>query len=354
MLRAYFEKLWSSLPYDGHGLLPPVDATFASLRRWAAPGFWKRVPWWSRPALVPLARIAWVVFCLRQTYHFIRTQALPPPLMRGLLVDCLCTGARPVEAFIWRQFFPSSGRHPLPGRAAGVLLSRLGSVCQHRLLADKQAAAELLNNAGLPVPRTLEIIPRGCTTDLGSPVWSRLDAVFVKPRHGAASRGAMTAADFLRGVRSAPPEDDLLVQTRLCAAPELADLVTDGAPPVLRLTTARLPGDAAFLHSALLSIDVPGERPRDFMRGQIRVVIDPVTGCMESGIWFLRPGERYPRLPWNGAPLAGRRRPCLEQALEMALRAIDLVPDLPLVNWDLIPTPCVPSSWRAIRAATGF
>src|SRR5258705_484073 len=83
---------------------------------------------WSRPALAPLARLAWVVFCLRRTRNFIRPHALPAPLTRGLLVECLCTGARPAEAFIWRQFFPSPGRHPLPGRAAGVLLSRLGSV----------------------------------------------------------------------------------------------------------------------------------------------------------------------------------------------------------------------------------
>lgn len=158
MSRAYFEKLWLALPYDGHGLLPPVDPTLAGLRRWAAPGFWKRAPWWSRPALIP-----WLAS--PGLYSVSERPAISSVLRRcrrRLRADCSLTACRPVEAFIWRQFFPSPGRHPLPGRAAGVLLSRLGSVSQHRLLADKQAAAELLSNAGLPVPRTLQIVPRGC------------------------------------------------------------------------------------------------------------------------------------------------------------------------------------------------
>jgi hypothetical protein len=279
-----------------------------------------------------------------------------------LIVDCLRSGAWPDEALIWRQFFLPRGPHPLPGRAAGRLLSQLGSAAEHSLLADKKVAAELLAREGLPVPPTLEIIPRGKTMGLDCPIWSRPGNLFVKPRHGSAAYGAM-AVDVLAPnvyrINSGPAidagslrnklasaasweSDDLLVQARLYAAPELADLATFGVAPILRLTTARNPGEAPFFHSALLSIDVPGELPHDFLRGQVRVPINAATGCMGRGIWFLHPGERYLCLPWNQAPLADRPMFGLDPAVEIVLRAMALVPGLPLVNWDLILTPSGP------------
>jgi hypothetical protein len=263
---------------------------------------------------------------------------LPAQLAPRLIVDCVCSGARPNEALVWRQLFRPSGPHPLPGRAAAVLLSQLGSASEHHRLADKQATAELLAGAGLPIPHLLDVIPRGGAVNASNPVWSRPEGVFVKPRHGSATRGAMTGTEFLRRRQPLPSADELLVQTRLCATPELADLATSGAAPVLRLTTARYPGETPFLHSALISITVPGEQPRHFIRGQIRVAINATSGLMGPGIWFLHSRERYLKLPWNGAPLAGRAMPCLDLAVEMAMRAMALVPGLPLVSWDIIVT----------------
>jgi hypothetical protein len=322
------------------------------LRRLAARNFWRRTPWWSRPLLIPIARLAWAGACVSATWSHIRRLEL------RLFVDCLRGGARPSEALIWSRFFPPPHPHPLPGRAGGRLLLQLGSPLEHSLLADKQAAAELLAKAGLPVPCILEVIPRGRTMDPASLVWSQPGHLFVKLRHGWGSRGMMAVdvlfpnvyridggpiigTDSLRAAlaaKSLHESDDLLVQTRLFAAPELADLAASRVAPVLRLTTARNPGEAAFLHSALLSTEVPGERARGFIRGQMRAPVNVATGCIGPGIWFLHPGERYSRLPWNQAPLADRPMPGLRCGVEMVLRAMALFPGLPLVNWDLIVT----------------
>jgi hypothetical protein len=132
---------------------------------------------------------------------------------------------------------------------------------------------------------------------------------------------------------------DLLVQQKLGAATELSDLVTAGRAPVLRVTVVCTPGGSPHLHSALLAIDVPGEHPRDFIRGQIRVPIEIHTGRMAHGIWFLRPQERFSMLPWNKSPLLGREMPHFEKAIEIVLSATSLIGRLAIVNWDLIVTP---------------
>lgn len=346
MWRASLNKLWWRLPYDGQGLFSPGDPAMAALRTWSAARFWKRTAWWGQPLLIPVARLAWVLACVSQVCSFAKARTLELGTARELLVDCLRSGARPNEALIWSQFFSSpgqpSGPHPLPGRAAGVLLSRLGSTRERRLLADKQATAELLASAGLASPRLFEIVPGGQEINEAGIHWLRPDLLFVKPRHGSAGRGAMSGAEFLRGGRARAASDDLLVQVRLEPAPELADLATKGAAPVLRLTTAREPEGAAFLHSALVSIDVPGQNARDFLRGQMRVPVNLATGLTGPGIWFAHPEKRYSRLPWNQAQVADRLVPRLSDAIELVVSAMALFPGLPLVNWDLIVTEAGP------------
>jgi hypothetical protein len=120
--------------------------------------------------------------------------------------------------------------------------------------------------------------------------------------------------------------------------------MTSARAPVLRITTARYPGaarcqsPAPFLHSAFMEICVPGENPRHFIRGHIRAPIHVETGVIMQGIWFLNPDERYDFLPWNRAPLAGRAIPFWPGIAGAALQAMELVPHLALVNWDMILT----------------
>jgi hypothetical protein len=258
-----------------------------------------------------------------------------------LLLDCLTSGAAPNEAFIWRTTF-AQVPHPLPGRAAGILLSLTGDPAAHRLLGDKYETDSLLAAANLPVPQLMGLLRKGESSDFNAPLWRRPELLFVKPRFGSAGRGAMSGDAFVRSVRRAgsshPLPADLLIQLQLSAAPELADFVTEGRPPVLRVTIARHPGETPFLHSAFLAVDVPGEHPRDFVRGQIRFPVDTTTGRMGNGVWFQQPAVRFASLPWNRARLAGREITGFQEAVDIVLRATALIAPLAIVNWDLIVT----------------
>lgn len=343
------EKAWTALPWDGQGVAAPADADLARLRAAAAARFWRRLPWWSRPVLRPAARLAWLVAACLRVARFAGTRRLPAATALRLLADCALGGGRPVDSWAWRAHL-ASGPHPLPHRAAAAVLHALAEPSALAVLRDKQATADLLRSAGIPTPPVLALLPPGAAIDPRQPPWNRPAALFVKPRSGAAGRGAM-AVDLLEDGRCrladgtlvdarrlAPEGDDMLVQARLSAAPELADLAMAGAAPVLRLTTARTPGGAPFLHSALLSVAVPGAPARAFLRGHLWAAVAPASGELTAGLILCEPGRRYHRLPWNGAALAGRTLPGFAEAAALSLRAMEALPSLPLVAWEAILT----------------
>lgn len=341
-------------PVDGQGLAPPDNPALAELRRWAAARAWSRVPGWSRPPLVLCARLLWVVVAGRACLRFARDRALPAGEALRLWSDCVLSGAAPVDALAWRKAM-APAPHPLPARAAAVLLPRLGDRAAHAVLADKQATAVLLEAAGLPTPPLLDTIPRGGAADFGRAAWTRPGRLFVKPRHGHAARGTL-AVEVAEGtgfrVDGAPiapaslqarlsanaTGDDLLVQHHLDAAADLADLTVGDAAPVLRLTTLRAPGGEPRLHSALLCLRVPDENPRAFLRGQLYVPVSGADGRLGHGVILGRGEQRLTHAPWNGAALAGRRLAGFDTARAMVLRAAEMLPALPLVSWDLILT----------------
>ena len=304
-----------------------------------------------------MARITWAVAAPLRLQRFSQFQKMSKPLKRTLLQDCLYGGAQPHEAYLWRSLFPPHECHPLPILAALRLLGRLGSQAEHRLLSDKQKTSELLAAAGIPVPDLqMEILPNSPIT-LDTAPWTSQVPLFVKPRHGSGGRGGFSITPLpstlwsidgscpkeqntlLALLKASARNDSLLVQTQLNSPPELIDLESGGIAPVLRLTTARRPGKAPFLHSSLLSIAVPEKRRTHFLAGQMRVPIRIADGRMTNGIWFLRPDERHASLPWNGSPLTDRPLPNFSSATALTLQAMALFPNLPLVNWDVILTP---------------
>ncbi|NGM24192.1 hypothetical protein G3576_29655 [Roseomonas stagni] len=267
------------------------------------------------------------------------------------------TGARPMEAHVWRDV--AGGRHPLPARAAALLLPRLGDSAAHALLADKLATADHLAATGIPFPALHGMLRRGETPDL--PALARhaaQGALFLKPRHGHGGRGAFTlawqAGEWLLDGRVLAPaalaarleqltrRDDMLVQERLMAPAALADWVVAGRAPVLRLATARHPGGMPFLHGALLTLAVPGRSPHHFLDGAIHAALDPATGLLAPGRSLAAPRRRTTRLPWNGARLEGLPVPAFPDAVAVALRAMTALPPVPLIHWDMIVTDAGP------------
>jgi hypothetical protein len=272
------------------------------------------------------------------------------------------SGGQPNEVWIWSQCFPAGGIHPLPARAASALFSWLGDRECQKVLFDKVAAARMLEAAGLRTPRVVRVMARGSIPAIdGEFFGSEPSSHFIKPRHGSASRGTLWVDVLGKGsfslngseavgverlaarLAADTAEDDLLLQERLTACPEMADLSAQGRAPVFRVTTAREPGGAPFVHSALLSIPVPRQNPVDFLKGHVWTPADPGTGVLGYGIRFAEPGNRMGALPWNGAPLRGRTAPWFAESIEASLAAMRLVPGLPLVAWDAIITSEGPS-----------
>lgn len=350
-------SLWRLLPWDGEGWVPSPDPDLVLPRRWSSRGFRRGAAGFLHPGLQVVDRVGWAAAALAGTLAFARRTGLARTAIPRLFLDGLLSGATPLDADVWRGLHGSC--HPLPPRAAGLLLSRLGDPAGHALLADKLAAAAHLSGAGFPVPALHLLVEDASSLGEADPLHHVPGDLFVKPRRGAGGRGSFAlirdpdgwrigagsplAWPALRQVlldRAA--RDSLLVQEHLGAHQDLADLAASGRPPVLRVTTTRTPGAAPGLHAALLEIPVPGRDPRLFRDGMMRVPIDPSTGRLTAGILFARPGERFAALPWNGARLTGRAVPGYAEAAAAAVAAMRTIPPLPIVGWDLVPTPLGP------------
>jgi hypothetical protein len=354
---------WGSrLPPDGRGLLASDSPELGEAIRAACDSFWDgRVPAGARWAAVAASGCAWGILAPLMTSHYARVRRLSPRDSWRLASGCLRSGGQPNEVWIWSRCFPERGLHPLPAKAASALFSLLGDANCRKVLSDKIAAAQMLEAAGLMTPQIVRVIARRSVPVVDDAFFgTRHSGLFAKPRHGCAGRGTLSV-DVLREGRfsinggeavgaevlsarlaAGAAADDLVVQERLAGCPELADLSAAGAP-VLRLTTAREPRQAPFLHSVLLSIPVPGENPLDFQKGHVWVPVDTGSGALGHGIRFAKPENRIEVLPWNSAPLRGWALPWFAQSTEAALQAMRLVPGVPLAAWDVILTSAGPS-----------
>ncbi|KQX22677.1 MULTISPECIES: sugar-transfer associated ATP-grasp domain-containing protein [unclassified Sphingomonas] len=323
------------------------------MRASAARDWRLRYPAPLRPFLTIGNRAGWGLAALGRTLQFARAARLAWPATGRLYGDCLLTGGDPIEVHVWRGLH--GDRHPLPARSAALVFRRLGDPAGHALLADKLALGERLSELGLAVPAMRAVLDRGSAAPSEIAAGAGTGAgLFLKPRHGSGGRGAFAltrddGALRMDGAAVEPPavvgrinrllaHDDLLVQDRLIATDAIADLAGDGRPPVLRLATARAPGRAPFLDSALLMIARAGRNPRHFLEGTIYAPIDPAGARTAAGLSLAEPRRRIERLE-QGARLAGRIVPDFDEAVAMALRAMTGLPPLSLIHWDIILTP---------------
>lgn len=351
------ERFWRALPWDGLGWHGTSDSDLLEMRLWAARAWRRRYPAPLRPLLRGADRAGWALAAFGRTWRFARALRLRLPATARLYRDCLMSGGDPLDVHVWRELHGS--RHPLPARAVALVFSRLGDPAGHALLADKLALAERLSDLGLASPALRAVFRRGGVADPELLTGAESGAgLFLKPRHGSGGRGAF-ALTRIDGVwrmdgKAAPlpsvlarigrliEADDLLVQERVMAAGDLADLASDGRAPVLRLVTACAPGEAPFLHSALLMIARPGHSPHHFLEGMIHAPVDPAAARLAGGRALGEPRRTLDRLGPEGPWLAGRPVPGFSDAVAAALRAMAAVPPLSLVHWDVILTPSGP------------
>jgi hypothetical protein len=313
------------------------------------------MPLFLRPLLWLADRVLWPLAVLWPTAKFAKARRMDVIVAVRLYRDCVLTGAGPMDAHVWRCVFGEP--HPLPARVNGLLMASLGDPEAHRLLADKLACADHLmrNNVTFPVLRGLYRQHREIDLPAAALVGPGL---FVKPRHGCGGWGCftLTRSEDIWCVDGWPVKpsnlrdqlaqllrrDDLLLQEHLTAAPELADLTAEGRAPVLRLVTARHPGESPFLHSAFMTIPVPGRNPRHFLDGILVAPIDLASDRMVAALSLADPRRELQSLSWSGAPVSGRALPRLDDAVAMVLRAMTALPALPVVHWDIILTPTGP------------
>lgn len=341
-----FRRFWRALPLDGGGFLPPLDPDARRLHAWAARNVWRRFPWPVRPVAILTARILWCARAAPLTRAFARRNAIPRNRAIRLYADACLAGTPPAESYYWRYLLNARER-PLSSRAFAKILSQLGAPEQRKLLSDKVATAEALAIAGVRFPRQIALIPRGAavtTLPPGEP------ALFVKPRSGAASRLTL-AMDRLEGgawringtdrnpafvaalLQLALRRDDVIVQERLTATSELADIATI-RPPVLRIHTLREPGGKREpgIHSAILSTSMPRRSPPDGRPNMLMTPIAVEASTMQPGFRFPEPLAGEPG--WSGKPL-----PQYDEACRMALAGAALLDGLPLIAWEFILTP---------------
>lgn len=346
------KRLWQALPWDGEGWSRPGDPALARLCTASAAGWRRRIPSFLRPLSQVVQHGAWPIAAVVGTRRYARLRCFATGRALTILRDCIATGADPIDADLWRAIFDE--RAPLGQRAAGILLSQLGDRQGHHLLGDKLATAQRLAQAGLDVPRNLLSLPR--QGDLSPQTLSAITGpAFVKPRGGFGGRGTFVLLPDSGGhwrveeqvvdtsaliARLRSSDTELLIQELLRPPQALADLAEGWRPAVLRLTTARhAMGTPPFLHSALLVIPVPKRHPRNFLEGQIFVPVSLKDGRLVAGYRFATPQARIRSLPWNDATIEGREIPGFNLAAEASLAAASAVPALPLINWDIVPTP---------------
>jgi hypothetical protein len=353
-------KIWSRLPVDGSGVIPGGTRRQRLFQDVAARGFWGRVPAWYRvPALIA-ARLLWLAACpvrvLRESRNpFARFCDLPSALWCGWVLG------KPPSATILHRALARGANTSLdyasqiPGDRQGILLlAALGRRDEIVLATDKLEIADRLAKLGIPVPSTRTVISRGLSPDIGTPPWTGTEKLLAKPRHGSHAQGLSTITCLGAGffsIKGGPPvtraqlsqkltaaarRDSLLVQSYIAPSPDTRDLSPD-APVVIRaFVTRQGPHQDVSVVSAMLKILPPGMDAPVGIDELLLVPIDVGHGTLADGLLLDRPGDRWPRTPWTGAPLRGRPVPDWRDIADIVARASAVLPGIPVIGWDVL------------------
>jgi len=347
-----------ALPLDA-GCLVREGQEAGRIRRFINQRRWRRVPAWSVPLLMPLARLFWLLWCPIATTRLARRHCIAVfgPAWRRSVVNGWLYGRLPHMELTPAPFADAAVMRvgQLDDHHWALLWSELGSRSDHLLARDKLALSARIAALGARVPALLCEISSGAPVDVVGLPWVQASTLFIKPRNGSGAKGASSVerlthplyrvngdevvhCDALsERLTRVAMDDALLVQVFQRPAADSLDLSSE-TPIELRLTTARLPGGAPFVLACLMKVQPPGSHSSTTLTGALAVPVNPLTGLMHSGIFFHQPGQLYEAVPWNGAVIQGRTVPEYQQAADMVITASQALPDVPVIGWDVLIT----------------
>ncbi len=232
---------------------------------------WPRASWWAVQLLLAARRSVWrrreAQKWRRQRLQVAYASAtgIPVAEQRRLLRKLVARRGIPaLEAYryglvrrsrleCWDEYVYSCERNwnlaasVVMGRAVGAEAPR-GSADTARAtietLSDKVATSQVLNDVGIPVAPTVELLPgtlwneHAATIDMLLARWS---AVFLKPRYGSGGEGAINVAGTAGAWRARCYKDGQLAQNAADSVRSQLDSVTYLAQPLLQ--SARAFGD---------------------------------------------------------------------------------------------------------------
>ena len=357
------QEIVRTLPFDA-SCLARDELAAARIRRFINQHRWRRVPRWSVPILLPLTRLAWLLRCPIATTQVARRRGLPvfgAAWRRGVVKGWLYGRAPHIE--LWPAPFSDAAVMQvghLDDHHWILLWGAVGSRSDQDLARDKLALSTRIAALGCRVPKLLCEIRRGASVDAAALPWSEAPMLFIKPRNGARAIGASSVqrlthplyrvngdevvhCDVLSGRLTRLAVDDaLLVQVCQRPAPEALDLSNE-MPIELRLTTARMPGGEPFVQACMMKVQPPGSHAATTLTGALAVPVNPQTGVMHAGFFFLQQPERqHAVVPWNGAIVQGRAVPQYQCAANMVIAASRALPGLPIMGWDVLITDAGP------------
>lgn len=343
-------SLFRWMPLDGLGWGFFVECEVGRCSRWASVRWYSKFPVVLRPLLYLANRLVWPFVALAQVTRFSRLRKLNVGAFLVLYLDCLLSGAVPVDAFVWRRLYGCSP--PISARSAALLLREIGSNDGRALLSDKFALATQLMTAGVRVPRTHSVGNLLSIEELGRVIGPT--GLFIKPRYGSGGRDALVITRSgdrwqIDGAEIDPVRlishlaqmtihGEMILQDRLVSADSLADLSWRERAPVLRLATSSTPDGQPQLDSVLLIIPRPGFKSLNFLNGQIYAPIDPVTGIIKCGVVLEVPDKMLDFREPDGPRISGRTVPFFAEAVQDALIAMSAVPPVPVTHWDIVLT----------------
>lgn len=229
-----------------------------------------------------------------------------------------------------------------PGYVSDLrFITRIGELnppSARNALRDKLSFEQLLGSRGgsTSTPLTYGVMRHGAYSPHGTED-TAAGPVIVKPIDGSAGEGLAAYESLDLALEKMPRDRTYLVQKRLLAHDTIARIFPESLN-VLRVQTARLEaGSAPFLVAAVQRFGTGRVAPGDAFTPGGLVAAVTTDGVLTTAVGPPDQPARMERThhPDTGARIEGVRVPFFEEAIELALHAMRILPDAVYIGWDI-------------------